>query len=48
LTKTNIFITTPNLEKSKRNKRIPICNPGAIIGCERLSEHPIRRDESHK
>ena len=32
----------------KRNKRIPICNLGAIIGCERLSEHSTRRDESHR
>ena len=31
-----------------KRERIHICGLGASVGCERLSEHSTRRDESHK
>ncbi|EEG37246.1 hypothetical protein EUBHAL_00919 [Anaerobutyricum hallii DSM 3353] len=31
-----------------KRERIHICGLGASVGCERLSEHSTRRDESHR
>jgi hypothetical protein len=31
-----------------KRERIHICDLGASVGCERLSEHSTRRDESHR
>ena len=34
--------------RTRRENRTYICGLGASVGCERISEHSTRRDESHR
>ena len=40
--------STPATEQKPENQILYICGLGASVGCERISEHLTRRDESHK
>ena len=35
------------IDRKRRTPYSPICGLGASVGCERLSEHSTRHDESH-